>query len=403
METHISQPESFLIAMLIIFILPFMIWRYLRTDYFAPMVVVQIFAGIIVGPGVLGAYFKDYYHAVFTPVTIHNLTGIASWAVMMFVFLAGVELDLRNVWRHRKESSVTAGLALGVPLSFGAVVGWLLVQHPGWIGNAAEGWQFTLAIGMTCAITSLPVLIVFLEKMELLRQPMGQRVLRYASLDDLLIWSVLAVVMMDLPRIKTQLLFLLGFGVASVLLRKIMVAVGEADRWFYALIWMVGVSFMAEWSGLHFMVGAFMAGVVIDMRWFDQKKMDLLRHYVLLIMMPVYFLSTGLKTTWSIGGTAVFLVAGIMLLAAVVGKLAGIHLAGRILKWSDGEASIIGWLLQSKSLITIVFANVLLDKGVISSAAFTAVLLMSLVSTMLTVPLVSSKLALNPKLVTKMS
>jgi Kef-type K+ transport system membrane component KefB len=89
--------------------------------------------------------------------------------------------------------------------------------------------------------------------------------------------------------------------------------------------------------------------------------------------------------------------------AAVVGKLAGIHLAGRILKWSEGEASIIGWLLQSKSLITIVFANVLLDKGVISSGAFTAVLLMSLVSTMLTVPVVSSKLALNPSLVTKMS
>lgn len=389
--------------MLIIFILPFAIWRYLRTEYFAPMVVVQIFAGIIVGPGVLGSYFKGYYDAIFTSATISNLNGIASWAVMMFVFLAGVELDLRNVWRHRRESGVTAGLALGVPLTLGALVGILLAAHPGWIGQAAQSWQFVLAIGMTCAITSLPILIVFLEKLELLRQPIGQRVLRYASLDDLLIWSVLAVVMMDVDRIEGQLLFLIGFGVLAIFFRKLMIAVGEADRWFYALIWMVGVSFMSEWSGLHFMVGAFMAGVVVDMRWFDQKKMDLLRHYILLIMMPVYFLSTGLKTNWSIGGAAVFVTAAVMLTAAVVGKLVGIRLAGRILKWSESEASIIGWLLQSKSLITIVFGNILLDKGVISNETFTAILLMSLVSTMLTVPVVSSKLALNPNLATKMS
>lgn len=403
MKLNITPPEAFLIAMLIIFVLPFVIWRYGRTEYFAPMVVVQIFAGIIIGPGVLGSYFKSYYDAVFTPATINNLNGISSWAVMMFVFLAGVELDLRNVWRYRRESGVTAGLALGVPLVLGVIVGILLVAHPGWIGESAKSWQFVLAIGMTCAITSLPILIVFLEKLELLRQPIGQRVLRYASLDDLLIWSVLAVVMVDIHRIEAQLLFLIGFGALAALFRKLMIALDETDRWFYALIWMVGVSFMAEWSGLHFMVGAFMAGAVVDLRWFDQKKMDLLRHYILLIMMPVYFLITGLKTNWSIGGAAVFITAAVMLTAAVVGKLIGIRLAGRILKWSESEASIIGWLLQSKSLITIVFGNILLDKGLISNETFTAILLMSLVSTMLTVPVVSSKLALNPNLATKMT
>jgi len=146
-----------------------------------------------------------------------------------------------------------------------------------------------------------------------------------------------------------------------------------------------------------------MAGAVIDLRWFDQKKMDLLRHYVLLMMMPVFFLITGLKTNWSIGGLTVFVVAGLLLIAAVLGKLIGVHIAGRILKWGEGEASIIGWLLQTKSLITIVFANILLDKGIISNDAFTALLIMSLVSTMLTVPVVSPKLALDPDLATKTS
>lgn len=403
MIPHITQPEAFLIAMLIIFSIPFLIWRYLKTDYYAPMVVVQIITGIIVGPCVLGSYFKDYYGLVFNPITIQNLNGIASWAVMIFVFVAGLELDLRNVWRYRVESGVTAGLALGVPLSLGCIIGVLLAGHAGWIGTQAESWQFVLGIGMSCSITALPILIVFLEKMDLLRQPIGQRVLRYASLDDVLIWAVLAVVMLDLQRLETQMLFLVGFGVVSVFFRRLMVTISEADRWFCALIWLAVVAFMAEWSGLHFMVGAFMAGAVIDLRWFDQKKMDLLRQYVLLMMMPVFFLITGLKTNWSIGGLTVFVVAGCLLIAAVAGKLIGVHIAGRILKWSEGEASIIGWLLQSKSLITIVFANVLLDKGIISGDSFTALLIMSIVSTMLTVPIVSSKLAMNPNLATKMS
>jgi Kef-type K+ transport system membrane component KefB len=107
----------------------------------------------------------------------------------------------------------------------------------------------------------------------------------------------------------------------------------------------------------------------------------------------VFFLSTGLKTNWNVGGAAVFIAAAVLLLAAVSGKLAATHLAGKILKWAPGEASIIGWLLQTKALIMIIFANILLDKQIITSEAFTALLLMAVASTMLTVPMVSPRLA----------
>jgi len=140
------------------------------------------------------------------------------------------------------------------------------------------------------------------------------------------------------------------------------------------------------------MVGAFLAGAIMDTEWFDQERMDLLRHHVLLVVMPVFFLSTGLRTNWTLGGEAVFVAAGILLVAAVGGKLLGAHLAGRLLNWAPGEASIIGWLLQTKALIMIIFANILLDKQVISSEAFTALLLMAVASTMLTVPVVAPKL-----------
>jgi Kef-type K+ transport system membrane component KefB len=107
----------------------------------------------------------------------------------------------------------------------------------------------------------------------------------------------------------------------------------------------------------------------------------------------VFFLSTGLRTSWSVRGETVFLAAAALLLASVSGKLLGIQIAGKLLGWAPGEASLIGWLLQTKALIEIIFANILLDKGVITGETFTALLLMAVASTMLTVPVVSPKLA----------
>ncbi len=388
-----STPETFLVAMTIIFTVPWLVWRLGKTDYYAPLVVVQILAGIVLGPGVLGRAFPDYYRLVFNPAVVQSLNGIAWWAVMLFVMIAGVELDLKKAWAHRRESGITAGLALGMPLLFGSAAAVVLLGFGGWIGPRAQTWQFVLGVGMACAVTALPILILLMEKLDILRQPLGQRILRYASLDDVAIWGVLALILMDWERVGRQLAFLALFAVAAWLFRRLMPRLAERDRWYVTLIWLAACAFGADWSGLHFMVGAFLAGAVMDSDWFDQKQMDLLRHHVLLVVMPVFFLSTGLRTTWNVGGEAVFLAAALLLVAAVAGKLAGVHLAGRILRWAPGEASIIGWLLQTKALIMIIFSNILLDKAIISSETFTALLLMAVASTMLTVPMVAPKLA----------
>jgi Kef-type K+ transport system membrane component KefB len=389
----LSTTETFLIAMGIIFTIPYVIWRVARTDYYAPLVVVQIITGILLGPGILGRVFPDYYAAIFTGPVVSSLNGIAMWAVMVFVWIAGIELDLKKAWVNRRESAITAGLALATPLLLGSLVGIALNMHEGWIGPAAMTWQFVLGIGMACAVTALPILILFMEKMDILRQPVGQRILRYASLDDIAIWVVLAVILMDWQGLRMQGAFLLVFATGSFGMRRLMVRLPEKDRWYAGLIWLLLCALGAELSGLHFMVGAFLSGAVMDGDWFDQEQMDLLRHHVLLVVMPVFFLSTGLKTNWSVGGEAVLIAGGLLLVAAVGGKLLGVHIAGKILKWQPGEASIIGWLLQTKALIMIIFANILMDKGIITSETFTALLLMAVASTMLTVPVATPRLA----------
>jgi len=388
-----STTEIFLIAMAIIFSVPYLVWRLTDIDYYAPLVVVQIIAGILLGPGVLGKFFPEYYTFVFSAPVVQSLNGIGWWAVMVFVCIAGIELDLHEAWKHRRESGITAGLALGVPLVFGCLAGAGMLGFPGWIGARAQDWQFVVGVGMACAVTALPILILLMEKLEVLRQPIGQRILRYASLDDIAIWGVLAVIMLDWTRVGKQLGFLLAFALAAFAFRRLMLRIPARDRWFAMLIWLTLCGFGADWSGLHYMVGAFLAGAIMDSHWFDQKQLDALRHNVLLVVMPVYFLSTGLRTNWQVGGAAVFVAAGVLLAASVSGKLIGIHIAGRLLKWQPGEASIIGWLLQTKALIMIIFVNVLLDKQIITNETFTALLLMAVASTMLTVPMVAPKLA----------
>ncbi len=387
-----STAEAFLLVLLAVFTLPWALWRLAGGGIRLPMVVVQIVGGILLGPGVLGVLAPGAHHEVFRPDVMAALNGVAQWAVMLFIFLAGLELDLSESWARRRETLVTAGAALVVPLGLGSAAALVLVRQVGWVGAAASDWQAVLGIGMACAVTALPILVLFLGQLGLLRQPLGQRVLRYASLDDVAIWAVLALILLDWDRLARQLGFALIFLTAAPLMRRLMPRLAERDRWFVALIWLLAASFAADWAGLHYMVGAFLAGALLEARWFGIERVDLMRDVILTVLMPVFFLSTGLRTSWEIGGPAVFGAALLLLAASVVGKLAGVHLAGWILGWPRREATVIGWLLQTKALIMIIFANILLDKHVISPATFTALLLMALGSTVLTMPVVLPRL-----------
>jgi Kef-type K+ transport system membrane component KefB len=314
---------------------------------------------------------------------------------MLFVFVAGIELDIKEAWRWRGETGVTAGLALGAPLLLGAGAALLLVNvtgTAGWIGPKGTDWQFVLGVGMACAVTALPILVLFLEKLGLLRTPMGQRVLRYASLDDLAIWAVLALILLDWERVGRQAAFIVLFVPAAFAMRAPLARLKVQDRWYVALVWLALCGFTADWAGLHYMVGAFLAGAVLDAEMFEIERMDKFREIVLLAFMPVFFLSTGLRTSWDMGGPLVFGAAALFLIASVIGKLVGIGLAGRVLRWGKGEAWVIGWLLQTKALIMIIFVNILFDKQVITSATFTALLLCAVASTMLTIPVVTPAL-----------
>ena len=384
-----TSSEAFLAAMVAITAVPYLVWRLGRTDHFAPLVVVQIVVGILLGPGVFGAFFPTAFHDLFNSSVMASLNGLAWWGVMLFVWTAGIELNTSHPWREWRDTAITAALALGLPLLLGSVVAVGLLGFAGWKGVSAAPWQFVVGIGMACAVTALPILVLFMERLAMLRHPLGQRVLRYASFDDVAIWAVLAVILADWDRIGRQASFLALFAFCTLAVRSLMRRIPEGDRWYVGLVWLAANGCLADWAGLHFMVGAFLSGAVLDAAWFNQSRLDQFRQTLLMTLMPVFFLSTGLRTSWTISGGGVAAVAVVLPVASVAGKLGGVATASWLLRWPKGEAAIVGWLLQTKALIMLIFVSILLDRGVITPQSFTALLLMAIGSTMLTIPVVS--------------
>ena len=300
MADGLTTTELFLAALIVVFALPWLVWRFARTDSYAPLVVVQIVTGILLGPGIAGELAPELHAQLFAPEVIMVLNGIAWWAVSLFVWTAGLELDLSGAWRRKRETAVTAGLALGTPLLLGLLTGATLLAWggAGWIGARGTPLQFIAGIGMSCAVTALPILVLLMERLEILRSRLGQRVLGYASLDDIAIWGVLALILVDWERIARQGAFLLAFALLAWGLRRLILRLSVPDRWALAMVWLPTCGLGADWSGLHFMVGAFLAGMVLEARWFDEARLDHFREGVLLALMPA--IATARRARWAV-------------------------------------------------------------------------------------------------------
>lgn len=390
-----SVTENYLLILLGIFVIPYAVWRIARTDKYAPLVVVQIVMGVVFGPGIFGHYFPDVYGDIFSSETVRMMSGVATWAVVLFVSTAGLEINLQSARRDWRETITTASFALFTPLIVGLPLVVFLSFNKRWIGESAEQWQFSLATGMAISVTALPILVLLLENMQLLKKDIGIRCLRYASFDDVAIWTVFAVIMLEWDKVARQSIFILMYVLLSVLIRKYTKVIPPNDRLPIFLGWVVLCALIADWSGLHYIVGGFLAGLVIDEEWIGEETLSNLRKYVLLLIMPVFFLSTGLRTDWELGNPIVIGLALLLFVVQAFGKITGIRLAALINGWERREATTIGWLLQTKALIEIIFCTIMLDKGVISAQMFTALLFMAVFSTIATTPIVTRRIGLK--------
>jgi Kef-type K+ transport system membrane component KefB len=398
----LKPANMLLVQACIVILIPYLLWRPLQLGRWFPLGVIQIFCGVLLGPAIFGALAPDLFKALFGTVekggqVINRADGIAALAtiaVCLFGFLAGADADKDLV----RKSGRTVFL-IGVP---GMLIGWGIGIAAGFVIYylipAAHNFKppivsFALAYGLVIAVSALPILALILRELKFTQLRIGAVALASAGLADTLMWIGLALVAalagiggtISEALLKAFVGGALSIGftlyVASPILNRMMAKdAPESAIMTLAALSIFVASAITSITELHPVLGAFVAGVFLP-----DKVRELAAHSLdrptSLVLMPFFFLITGLRTDFAFSDPTVWLLFGISTVLCVFGKIIGHGLAARFAGESWPFAFGIGMLLQTKGLMGIIVITVFRDKEIVSPLMFATAVLMCMFST----------------------
>lgn len=371
-----------------------------------PQVVGEMVAGILIGPSVLGWAAPDVSAWLFPPGSLGFLSALSQIGVLAFMFVVGLELN-PNLMKGRGHTAVvTSHASIVFPFLLGSVLA--LYLYPRLSDDSVTFTGFALFLGIAMSITAFPVLARILQERRLMRHPVGVIALACAAVDDVTAWCILAGVIVIVKATHATLpLWLtiggsLAFGAAMWYLarpafkglERVFESRGYMTQNLLALILLLvfASAWLTEWLGIHALFGAFLAGAVMpkDSPAFVKALTERLEDLVVVLFLPLFFAFTGLRMNIAVvGGTEMWFYCGLIIIVAIVGKLVGSMLAARFTGMSWRESAAIGVLMNTRGLVQLVVLNIGLDIGVISPALFTMMVLMALVTTFMTTPLLA--------------
>ncbi len=391
-----------LVQACIVILIPYLLWRTLQLGRWFPLGVIQIFCGVLLGPAVFGALAPDVFNSLFGTVshggkTINRADGIAALAtiaVCLFGFLAGADADKELV----RKSGRTVFL-IGVP---GMLIGWAIGTVAGFviyyaIPAAHDGKppiiSFALAYGLVIAVSALPILALILRELKFTQLRIGAVALASAGLADTLMWMGLALVSalagiggtIGMALLKAFLGGALSIGfvafIASPILERMMAREApESAIMTLAALSIFVASAITSITELHPVLGAFVAGVFLP-----DKVRELAAHSLdrptSLVLMPFFFLITGLRTNFAFDDPTVWVLFFVSTILCVAGKVIGHGLAARMAGENWVFATGVGLLLQTKGLMGIIVITVFRDKEIVSQLMFSTAVLMCMFST----------------------
>lgn len=396
-----TQTSVFFIQALLVVGVPFLIWRALRSSGLVPLVVVQILAGLILGPSLLGQAFPEFWGMVFDPSRLSPLSGLHWLAVVLFSFLTGLHLDPDDLRGYGKTASAAAIGSVLVPLLMGALAGlWLANAVPSAVGANASPLVFALAVALCTAVTALPVMGAILREMELHDMPLGRLAAGCAAFSDAFIWVLLTCMLVAFGHGNGQsAVFVVLFSALYVLVMLFVVRPvlphllkrfdpGSEMKLAMIVVLIFASAFISEFIGLHYVFGGFMAGIVLPRRLAGDIGRQL-EPTTIIVLLPFFFLMTGLRTEVGLGDSDALVVFIVGTAAAVIGKIVGTSVPCLLTGLPPREAWAMGALMQTKGLMEIVILAILMDAGIVGSSAFSGLLLMALTTTIIAKPLTS--------------
>ncbi|HMC41959.1 MAG TPA: cation:proton antiporter, partial [Acidimicrobiales bacterium] len=370
-----------------------------------PQVVGEIVAGIILGPSVLGAIVPQFSRFVFTTQMLPFLDVLAQVGLIFFMFLVGLELDVRLIRGRGHTAATVSGVSIIAPFLLGVLAALVLFPTLGSVSGRFT--PFALFLGASMSITAFPVLARILTERNLYKTPLGAVTLTCAAVDDVTAWCMLAVVV-AIARAHGSGRALLTVGLSGAFVVVMIYAVrpqlarmaryheerGQLPTGMLALLFVaILLSALAtDRIGIHAIFGAFLLGAIMPARSeLVGELVAKLEDFTVVFLLPLFFAFTGLRTNVGLLGADLRLwgLCGLVLLVAVAGKWGGSAVAARVMGMGWRESMALGVLMNTRGLTELIILNIGLDLKVIPPALFTMLVLMALVTTFMTTPLLS--------------
>ena len=398
---NLAHPVALLLAQIVIIIFISRIFGFIFLKIHQPTVIGEIIAGIALGPSLLGLLFPEFSLALFPQNSLGNLNLLSQIGLILFMFMVGMELDVKAIQNRVKDAVVVSHAGIMIPFMLGMGLAYFIYDH--FAPKGISFLAFGLFLGMAMSITAFPVLARIVQERGIHKTRLGNLVITCAAADDISAWCMLAAII-AIAKAGSFLssLYIILLAIAYVILmfkvvRPFLKRVGDLhasrenlSKPVVAIFFLTLLisSYTTEIIGIHALFGAFLAGTIMPENTkfrniFIQKIEDI----ALVLLLPLFFVFTGLRTQIGLlNDVYLWKVTGLIILIAIAGKFVGTALTSKIIGQNWRDSLVIGALMNTRGLMELVVLNIGYDLGILSPEVFSMMVIMALVTTFMTAP-----------------
>ena len=401
MTENLQHPLAILLAQIVTIILAARLFGWIFRKIGQPSVIGEMIAGIVLGPSLVGMYFPEFSAALFPVASLGNLQFLSQIGLIFFMFVIGMELDLKVLKNKANDAVVISHASIVIPFALGLTLSYFI--YPIFAPRGVEFSSFGLFLGIAMSITAFPVLARIVQEREMQKTKLGTIVITCAAADDITAWCILAVVIAIVKAGSfTSALYVIGLAILYVIVmlkivRPFLKRVGDLNSTRESLnkpvvaiffITLLFSAYASELIGIHALFGAFLAGAIMpENNKFRNIFIEKVEDVSIIVLLPLFFVFTGLRTQIGLlNDPYLWKITAIIIAVAVVGKFFGSAFAAKFVGQSWKDSLAIGALMNTRGLMELVVLNIGYDLGVLSTEIFTMMVIMALVTTFMTGP-----------------
>ena len=398
---NLQEPLAILLLQIIAIIIVARFFGWMFRKIGQPSVIGEMIAGIVLGPSLVGLYFPEFFSNLFPAASMGNLKFLSQIGLILFMFVIGMELDLKALKNKANDAVVISHASIIFPFSLGIGLAYFIYHQFAPTGVAFL--SFALFLGIAMSITAFPVLARIVQERGIHKTKLGTIVITCAAADDITAWCILATVIAIVKAGSfVSSLYIIGLAILYVFLmlkivKPFLERVGELKNSRQSLskpvvaiflLTLIISAYTTEIIGIHALFGAFMTGAIMpDNAKFRRIIIDKIEDVSVILLLPLFFVFTGLRTQIGlINDPYLWKITGLIILVAVVGKFIGSALAAKFVGQTWRDSLTIGALMNTRGLMELIVLNIGLDLKVLSPEIFTMMVIMALVTTFMTGP-----------------